>query len=32
MLQEVATWWISEKRFDHFEKALKIRNIIQETF
>ncbi|MBP6981584.1 hypothetical protein KBB25_02315 [Candidatus Gracilibacteria bacterium] len=30
-LQEVATWWITEKRFDHFEKALKIRNLIQET-
>lgn len=31
LLMLVATWWIYEKKFDHFEKALKIKNIIQDT-
>jgi hypothetical protein len=25
---EAATWWILEKKFDHFEKALKIKQIV----
>ncbi|MES2588436.1 MAG: DUF6500 family protein [Bacteroidota bacterium] len=29
-LLEVATWWIMEKKLDHFEKACKIRNLVQE--
>jgi hypothetical protein len=28
LLLEVATWWIMENKFDHFEKAVKIRDII----
>jgi hypothetical protein len=27
----VATWWIYEMKFDHFEKARLIKNIIQNT-
>ena len=29
LLMEVAKWWIMENKFDHFEKAVKIRDIIQ---
>jgi hypothetical protein len=25
LLQEIASWWISSHKLDHFEKALKIR-------
>lgn len=28
LLMEVATWWIKEHKFDHFEKALKIKNLV----
>ena len=31
LLMQVATWWIQDMKFDHFEKALKIKNIIQDT-
>lgn len=27
-LMEVATWWIETHKLDHFEKAVKIRNMI----
>ncbi|MDC9581202.1 DUF6500 family protein [Xenorhabdus sp. PR6a] len=27
LLMEVASWWIMEMKFDHFEKAEKIRSI-----
>jgi hypothetical protein len=29
LLLEVATWWIMENRFDHFEKAVKILEIFK---
>ena len=29
LLLEIATWWILENQFDHFEKALKIKTIIE---
>lgn len=29
-LMEVATWWIQTHRLDHFEKASKIRQLVQE--
>ncbi|WP_297483054.1 DUF6500 family protein [Sulfurimonas sp.] len=29
LLMEAATWWIETHEFDHFEKALKIKRIIQ---
>ncbi|SOE23505.1 hypothetical protein SAMN06298216_3891 [Spirosomataceae bacterium TFI 002] len=28
LLLEVATWWIMEQKFDHFEKAKKIKEIV----
>ncbi len=28
LLLEIATWWILDNKFDHFEKATKIRNIV----
>jgi len=28
LLMEAATWWIEKHKLDHFEKAVKIRNII----
>ncbi|NHB57603.1 hypothetical protein G9F32_06055 [Acinetobacter sp. 194] len=28
-LMQVATWWIQEHQFDHFEKAIKIKQLIQ---
>jgi hypothetical protein len=28
LLLEVATWWIMTMKFDHFEKAVKIRDVI----
>jgi hypothetical protein len=28
LLMEVATWWIKTQKFDHFEKASKIKKII----
>lgn len=29
-LMEVAEWWINTHKLDHFEKALKIKQMIQE--
>ena len=30
LLQEVATWWISTHKLDHFEKAMKISDMIKD--
>jgi hypothetical protein len=29
LLMEVATWWILTKKLDHFEKAVKIKKMIE---
>ncbi len=29
LLMEVATWWIEKHELDHFEKALKIREMVK---
>jgi hypothetical protein len=29
-LMAAATWWIMTQKFDHFEKAVKIKSIIEE--
>ncbi|MEY4540261.1 MAG: hypothetical protein RLZZ306_2018 [Bacteroidota bacterium] len=29
-LMEVATWWIKENKLDHFEKATKIKKMIED--
>jgi hypothetical protein len=29
LLMEAATWWIETHRLDHFEKAVKIRSMIE---
>jgi hypothetical protein len=29
LLMEVATWWISKHKLDHFEKASKIKSLIE---
>lgn len=29
LLMEAATWWISTHRLDHFEKAVKIRTMLE---
>ena len=29
LLIEVATWWILENKLDHFEKALKIKEMLK---
>ena len=29
LLMEAATWWIMESKFDHFEKALKIKSLVE---
>jgi mannitol-1-phosphate/altronate dehydrogenase len=29
LLLEVAKWWIMEHKFDHFEKAIKIKTIVE---
>lgn len=29
LLMEVATWWISTHKLDHFEKAVKIKKMIE---
>ena len=31
LLMEVATWWIEKHQLDHFEKAVKIKKMIQEN-
>ena len=28
LLMEVVTWWIEKEKLDHFEKAVKIREIV----
>ena len=28
LLMEVATWWIQEHKLDHFEKAQKIKDLV----
>jgi Family of unknown function (DUF6500) len=28
LLMEAATWWIEDHRLDHFEKAVKIRDMV----
>lgn len=30
ILMEAATWWIMTNKLDHFEKATKIKNMVQE--
>jgi len=30
LLMEAAEWWISKEKLDHFEKALKIKNMVEE--
>ena len=30
LLMEAATWWIERHKFDHFEKAIKIKKIVQD--
>lgn len=30
LLMEVATWWIKTHQLDHFEKAVKIKKLLQE--
>jgi len=30
LLMEVATWWIRTHKLDHFEKAVKIKKLIEE--
>ena len=29
LLMEVAKWWIEENKLDHFEKAVKIRDMVE---
>ena len=29
LLMEAATWWIETHKLDHFEKAIKIRTMVQ---
>ncbi len=31
LLMEVATWWIMENKLDHFEKATKIKRMVEES-
>jgi len=30
LLMEAAEWWISTNKLDHFEKAIKIKNMVKE--
>ncbi|PRY75051.1 hypothetical protein CLV80_11488 [Yoonia maritima] len=30
LLMEAATWWIETHKLDHFEKAVKIRQMVQD--
>lgn len=32
LIMEVAQWWIKTHRLDHFEKATKIKKMIEEEF
>lgn len=29
LLMEAATWWIQEHKLDHFEKAVKIKSMVE---
>lgn len=29
LLMEAATWWIKENKLDHFEKAVKIKDMVE---
>ena len=29
LLLEIATWWIMEHKLDHFEKAVKIKSLVE---
>ncbi len=29
LLMEAATWWIMEHKLDHFEKAIKIKELVE---
>ncbi len=29
LLMEAATWWIKNHKLDHFEKAMKIKNLVE---
>jgi len=31
LLMEVAKWWIFTNKFDHFEKAIKIKEIVEKN-
>ena len=31
-LMQVATWWIQTHQLDHFEKAVKIKNMIEDEY
>jgi Family of unknown function (DUF6500) len=30
LLMEAATWWIQTQRLDHFEKAVKIKRLVEQ--
>ncbi len=32
LLMEAAKWWIITHKLDHFEKAIKIKKIVEDTF
>ena len=32
LLMEVAEWWIQKHELDHFEKALKIKKMIEDNY
>lgn len=32
LLMEVAEWWIKKHQLDHFEKAVKIREMVEKEF
>ena len=31
LLMEAATWWIKENKLDHFEKAIKIKGLVEKS-
>jgi hypothetical protein len=31
LLMEAATWWIQTQQLDHFEKALKIKRLVEQA-
>ena len=31
LLMEAATWWIETHQLDHFEKAIKIKNLVEHS-